>query len=294
MSSSDVSSDVGSDVGPEVMGEPLRRRASSPRFLGSELGLVFSRRRNQVGLGVLAAVPIALAIAVKLSPGGGGPSFIALIGGNGLFVAYAALAVEIAMFLPLAIAMLAGDAVAGEAHLGTLRVLLTVPVRRTRLLVVKYLSLCIGAAVAVLLVSTVGAIIGSALFGSGSMTTLSGTRLGLGEALLRLLIVDAYLTCGLCALAAIGLFISTLTEQPIAVTVAVMILVILTTIADTIEQLSWLHPWLIVDHWLAFADVLRDPIAWGGMVRGVELDLAYVVVFGLAAWARFGGKDITS
>lgn len=265
------------------------------RFLRSELGLVLSRRRNQVGLLVLAVVPILLAVAVKVSApsGGGGPDFLSLITGNGLFVAYAALTVEIAMFLPLAVALISGDAIAGEAHLGTLRYLLVVPVNRTRLLVVKYLSLCIGAFAAVALVALVGVIAGGVFFGHGPMTTLSGSQLGLGTSLLRLLVAVGYLTVGLCAFAAVGLFLSTLTEQPIAATIALLMIVIVSTILGSLPQLAWLHPWLITDHWTAILDLVRDPIAWDGLLRGLGLDAIYVVVFWLAAWARFTTKDIT-
>src|SRR3954452_328357 len=132
----------------------------SARLLWSELGLIGGRRRNQMGLLVLAAVPVLMAVAVRISAtrAGRGPDFLSSITSNGLFVPLAALSVELGLFLPLAIAMLAGDAVAGEANLGTLRYLLTVPVGRTRLLITKYLPLLIGALWGVAVVLLAGAI----------------------------------------------------------------------------------------------------------------------------------------
>jgi len=153
----------------------------STRLFRSELRLIAGRRRNQAGLLVLAAVPVVMAIAVKASEPGpdvDGPDFLTSVTSNGLFVPLAALSVEIAVFLPLAMAMLSGDAIAGEANIGTLRGLLTVPVERTRLLVVKYLSLRVGALWAVAMVAVPGALIGIALFGPGPMLTLSGTQRG--------------------------------------------------------------------------------------------------------------------
>ena len=44
--------------------------AVSTRFLRSELRLIFGRRRNLAGLLVLAAVPVLIAIAVKVSSPG--------------------------------------------------------------------------------------------------------------------------------------------------------------------------------------------------------------------------------
>lgn len=269
----------------------------STRLLRSELRLIAGRRRNQAGLAVLAAVPIVMAIAVKMSrPGAAndGPDFFSSITSNGLFVPLAALGVEITMFLPLAMAMLSGDAIAGEANIGTLRYLLTVPVDRARLLAVKYASLCLGAIWGVCAVAVPGAVVGVLLFGTGELTTLSGSQIPFPAALWRLVLVMLYLGAGLAALAAVGLFISTLTEQPIAAAIALMIFTIVSWIVDGVPQLAWLHPWLVVHEWLSFGDLLRDPVATGAVTQGLLVDAGYAVVFWLLSWARFAGKDITS
>jgi len=272
-------------------------RPVSTRFLRSELWLIFGRRRNWAGLAVLAAVPILIAVAVKLSggPGGGdGPDFFTSITDNGLFVALAALTVELPLFLPLAVAAISADTIAGEANLGTLRYLLAVPVHRTRMLAVKYTAVVIFAFAATLLVAVVGALVGLALFGGGPVTLLSGASVSFGEALLRLLGICAYLAVGLCALGAIGLFVSTLTEQPIGATIAIVMLCVASFIMDSIPQLSWLHPYLLTHWWLSFGDLLRDPVAWGALEQGARSAGAYTLVFLAAAWARFGVRDVSS
>jgi len=92
----------------------------------------------------------------------------------------------------------------------------------------------------------------------------------------------------------IGLFISTLTEQPIAATVATAMVSTLLWILDAVPQLDWLHPWLLVDRWMAFVDLLRDPPFTDRMVTGLWVDAAYAAVFLLLAWLRLRNKDITS
>ena len=277
---------------------PPRRGAGglSLRFLRSELGIILGRRRNLAGLGVLAVVPILLAIAVRVeSPGdGGGPDFISAITGNGLFVAFAALGLELPIFLPLAIGVIAGDSVAGEANIGTLRYLLTIPAGRTRLLAVKFAAIVVSALVATFLVAAVGTIIGLALFGGGSMTLLSGSQTSMADGIGRLVLTCLYLAAQFSALGAIGLFISTLTEQPIGATVAVVLVNVMMFVLDSISQLAWLHPWLLTHWWTAFGDLLRDPIATDNIVRGLLTAAVYAGVFWLAAWARFSSKDITS
>ncbi|GCD92109.1 ABC transporter permease [Nocardioides sp. LS1] len=274
---------------------PVRR--PSLRFLRSELRLIFRRRRNQIGLLVLAAVPIFIAIAVKSTasrPGEEAPDFFRSITENGLFVALSALTIELGLFLPLAIGVIAGDSVAGEANVGTLRYLLTAPVARLRLLGVKYVAVVIFAFVATLTVTVTGMVVGLALFGGGDLTTLSGSQVSFTNGFVRVLVASAYIALCLASLGAVGLFISTLTEQPIAATIATVFFSATSLILDAIPQVSWLHPYLITHHWTAFGDLLRDPVVWGGVTKGVYVAGAYAVVFFLAAWARFAGKDVTS
>lgn len=278
---------------PEI--RPVHR--PSGRFLRSELRLIFRRRRNQIGLLVLAAVPVFIAIAVKSTasqPGDDAPDFFRSITENGLFVALSALTIELGLFLPLAMAVIAGDSIAGEANVGTLRYLLTVPVARLRLLSVKYAALVVFALVATLTVTVTGMVIGLALFGGGNLTTLSGTQVSFADGFLRVLGASAYIAVCLASLGAVGLFISTLTEQPIAATIATVVFSAISLILDAIPQVSGLHPYLITHHWMSFGDLLRQPVAWSGVVDGLYVAVAYIAVFFLLAWARFSGKDVTS
>lgn len=278
-----------------LVGNPPRARVST-RFLRSELKIIFGRRRNIAGLGVLAVVPVILAISVRLSSpnGEGGVDIISGITGNGLFVAFAALALELPLFLPLAVSAISGDSVAGEANLGTLRYLLAVPAGRTRLLLIKYTAIVIFALVATLIVALVGTTMGLALFGGGDMTLLSGTQTSMADGVWRLLLSSFYLAAQFSALGAIGLFVSTLTEQPLGATIAIVLVDVLMFILDSISQLDWLHPWLLTHWWTAFADLLRDPMATESIQRGLITAVVYAGVFWLAAWARLSTKDISS
>ncbi|MBT8225881.1 MAG: ABC transporter permease [Dactylosporangium sp.] len=277
---------------------PRSQRLPNPRFLRSELWLIFGRRRNWAGLAVLASVPLIIAIAVKINnPGSAGGEFnvFSSITDNGLFVALAALTVEIQLFLPIAVASISSDAIAGEANLGTLRYLLAVPVLRSRMLAVKFTAIVIFTFVAILLVAGVGMLIGLALFGGGSMVSLSGTSLSFGTGVWRILLICGYLAIELSALSAIGLFVSSLTEQPIGAAIAVIIIMIMSFILDQIPPLDWLHPYLFTHHWYGFTEFLRDPVSFGGPVRdGVLNAAAYIAVCYSAAWARFSGRDVTN
>lgn len=282
-------------TGDSTVGSRARRRASG-RFLRSELRLVFGRRRNLVALAVLAAVPVIIAVAVELAApsGADGPPFVAAITSNGLFVALTALSVELPLFLPLAVAAVSGDAIAGEANLGTLRYLLTVPASRGRTLLVKYAGVVAFALTATLLVATAGVVIGLSLFGGGRVLLLSGVEVSFVEGLWRLLLVCGYITCCIAAFGAIGLFVSTLTEQPIGATIALAVLALTSQILDSIPQLSVIHEYLPTHWWFGFSDLLRDPIATESAGPGLLSAAAYTAIFLAAAWARFTSRDISS
>ncbi len=274
-----------------------RARVSS-RLLRSELRLLFGRRRNQVLLVVLALVPVLLGVAIRVSTGeaepGEGPPFLDRISGNGLFLAFTGLATVVPFFLPLSVGVVSGDAIAGEAQAGTLRYLLTVPVSRGRVLLVKYGALVAYCLAATVLVALVGLAVGAVLFPTGDVTLLSGTTVPVASAIARALLVAAYVAVSLAGLAAIGLAVSTFTEVPVAAMATTVVLAITSQILDAVPQLSWLHPWLFSHHWLAFADLLRDPVPAGTLVDGLLLQAGWIVVALAVAYSRFSTRDITS
>ncbi|RPF28362.1 ABC transporter permease [Georgenia muralis] len=267
-------------------------------LLGSELAVLFRRRRTWAMLLALAAIPVLIAVAVRLSsspPGPGeGPTFIDRITQNGLFVSVTALVVTVPLFLPLTVGVVAGDTIAGEAGLGTLRYLLIAPAGRVRLLLVKFAGAAAFCVAATLTVVLTGAAIGAALFPVGPVTLLSGDTVGTGESVVRSLLVAGYVTVSLLGLAAVGLFVSTLTEVPVGAMATTVVLAIVSQVLDSLAQLEWLHPWLLSHHWLGFADLLRNPMAWGSFTDNALLQAGYVLTFGALAYGRFVTKDVLS
>jgi ABC-2 type transport system permease protein len=280
----------------------LRQARSTPAsgiaLFGSELSVLFRRKRTWAMLAALAAVPILIAVAVRVTRSGagegGGPAFLDRIENNGLFVVFVALGVCVPLFLPLTVGVVAGDTIAGEASQGTLRYLLIAPAGRIRLLAVKYAGAVVFCLVATLVVAIAGAVIGLALFPSGSVTLISGTTVSLGDALLRTLLIALYVTVSLIGLSAIGLFFSTLTDVPVGAMAATIIFAVASQVIDQLPQLDWLHPWLFSHYWLDFADMLRVPISWTLFGDNALLQLGYVVVFAALAYGRFSSKDILS
>ncbi|GHI05689.1 ABC transporter permease [Streptomyces cellostaticus] len=272
-------------------------------LLRSELVTTLRRWRTLALLAVLAAVPVLVGIAVKLEtrggstagPGGGdGPAFIAQITNNGLFLVFTALAATLPFFLPMAVGVVAGDAIAGEAGSGTLRYLLVAPAGRTRLLLTKYTTVMAFCVLATLVVAVSALIVGALLFPLGELTTISGTRISFAEGLGRALLIALVVAASLVGVAALGLFVSTLTNSGIAAMATTVGLLITVQILDQIPQLHALQPYLFSHYWLSFADLVRDPVYWDDLVKNLGLQALYAAVFGSAAWARFTTKDISA
>ena len=269
------------------------------RLLGSELRLVFRRRRNLALLAVVAVIPVIIGVALRLaappkSGDGGGPPFLDQVAGNGVFLTFLALTILLTLVLPLVVAVVAGDTIAGEAGYGTLRYLLTVPAGRTRLLSVKYVSVVAFGLAAAALIAAVSLICGVLLFPVGPVTLLSGTTVPLAEGLLRVLYVTLYVAGAMAALGAIGVAISTFTEHAIGAIAALAIIVVASQVGDSVPQFAAVHPYLPTHWWDSFDSLLRAPIDTTTLLHGLLSFGVYILIFGSIAWARFTSSDVTS
>jgi len=255
------------------------------RWFLSELRIVYRRPRNMAMLAVLAVAPIFLGIVLRINtppPGSGGPSgpgqFIGQISANGVFLSLLAIFVLMTLVLPLSVAVVSGDAIAGEAGLGTLRTLLIVPAGRVRLLLTKYLMIVVFCFSACLIVAGIGLIMGAILFPIGPVTLLSGATVPLIDGLGRL---------------AIGIALSTFTQHAIGVMAAILVVVVASEILDAVSQVAAIHPYLPTHFWLNFDALLRTPISWPDIWHGLASFGVYIVIFGALALARIRRANVT-
>ena len=284
--------------------EPVR---AALRFFANDLRVTFFRRRNQVLLLVAVLFPLLIGIGLKAAQphgggggggGGNGPgqgaAYFSQLAGNGVFLTFVALSLLLILVLPVAIGILAGDSIAGEAGAGTLRYLLAVPSGRTRLLAVKYATIVAWSMAATFAVSIVGLVVGVAMFGAGPVTLLSGTTVSLAAGLVRVLFVTLYVCAAMAALGAIGLAISTFTEHSIGAIAALLVLVVASEVVDSIPQFGSVAPYLPTHWWNSFDALLRTPIDTATLWHGLLSFGVYAVLFFLIAWARFTSSDVTS
>jgi ABC-2 type transport system permease protein len=206
-----------------------------------------------------------------------------------------------------------GDAIAGEASSGMLRYLLARPVGRARLLTAKLVALVAYVLTAVVLVALTAYLTGIALFGAAPVsaptgggtlaapspvaaaaTSLSGTALTPADLVLRVAGAVAFIAVSMLGVGAIALFLSTVTNSPLAAALGALAALITSQVLVTLNSADAVAPYLPTRYWLAWIDFFREPILWRNIDRGLAVQAVYVVVFLGAAWAHFATKDITS
>jgi ABC-2 type transport system permease protein len=272
-----------------------------------ELRTLFLRPRMWVSLFMMCLLPTIVAIFLSTThitpPPGQGAAFLSAVENNGSLFPAAALALILPIFLPIAVAMFGGDAVAGEATHGTLRYLLIRPVGRTRLLFAKLLGIGVFVLFTILVVVGSQFLVGIGLFGVGTpaavgqpggVTSLSGTYLTPLQLTSRLLAAVAYIIVAMLVVGVIALFLSTLTDSGIAAALGTLAILITSEVLVTLDAANTIKPYLPTNYWFAWIDFFRVPIFWGSIDKGLVVQAVYLVVFFGAAWANLASKDITS
>lgn len=269
-------------------------------MIAVELRKMLRSRRTWVTILLINALPTLVAVLLgvtNLGPRPGtGPAFLSAVMSDGTLFPLAALAIVVPLLLPIAVALAAGEAIAGEAQAGTLRYMLIRPVGRTRLLVAKLISVMAFVLLAVVIVAVTAYVVGLLLLGDspGGVASVSGSTLTTPELVVRTLASLAYAMLSMLGVAAIALFLSTVVDNPLGAALGTLAVLIASTVLLTLDAASALHPWLPTRYWLSFVDLFRDPILWRSVLRGVGLQALYVVVFLAAGWANFTTKDITT
>lgn len=269
-------------------------------MIAVELGKLLRRPRTWAMVGLLAGLPVLVALFIKATDvaprPGTGPAFLSQVLTNGTLLPVAALAIVIPLFLPVTVAVVAGDAVAGEAAAGTLRYYLVRPVARGRLLLAKLVAVVAFVLLAVVAVAVVNYVAGALLFGAQPLpTTSGGPPLSTQDAALRVVESVLYVGWSMLGVACLALLFSTLTDSGLAAALGAVAVLIASGVLDgLLEPAAAVRPYLPTHYWFAFIDLFRDPPQYYNVGRGVGLQAAYVGLSLLAAWANFTSKDVTS
>ncbi len=294
------------------------------KLLQIELFKIFRRPRTFIAFGAIAAIVLLTQVALKFD----GKSYVDLLLSNlqgsfefsddfktkllnGYLVCFVILN-TLLIQMPLLVALIAGDAIAGEANMGTLRLSLTKPVSRTEYMLVKFFAAVIYT-VALLLWMAVLALIGSMLiFGVNDLVVLKSTgidQVPVYDVLWRYVAAFGFAAVALTTVAALSFLLSVFAENAIGPIIATMSIVIVFSILSQMNIPIYdntVKPYLFTTHMVAWkgffyvkanADGSTIPGSVANLsaiMRSCGVLVAYIVLFAGTAIAVFKRKDILS
>ena len=257
------------------------------------------RRRTLYSFLALVAIPIVVMTALLVNGGGPPgrgrqPELVDVASNSGLNFALFMLLATSQFLLVVVVSLFAGDSVASEAQWGSLRYLLTRPISRARLLRTKLTVAALYAAAGVLLVPLASLAMGTVAFGWHSVQTPLAGALGVNTGASRLALASGYVVVTMAVVVALAFLFSTMTDAPLTAVGGAVVLVVVSEILDQVSALGSLRNGLPTHYWLAWLDLLVDPVDASKMTTGLLEMLPWVVApLALAFW-NFSRKDVLS
>lgn len=278
-------------------------------MIAIEFAKQWRRPRTLLTFAAIAAFSVALTGALAAGGAGnvervGDIPLLVVPNRSGFSVPVIALASTMKFFLPLAVAIFAGESVAGEAGWGSLRYALAGPVSRSRYLFSKLVVALAFSLAAVLLVPVAALAVGIVAFGWHPFTAIDGSAssalhssvvtFASGAALARLAVGIAYVAAGMTSVFAFSFLLSTVTTRPFAAVAGGVGLTIVSRVlnGDYLPGVGVLNPYMPnndVDLW---QHLFQRPAQTAGIVHFLVLQIVYVALFLSVAWWWFLRKDI--
>lgn len=287
-------------------------------LLQIELFKIFKRPRTYIAFIAIAAIVILIQLALFLD----GKTYIGFllqsierfnVEGkilNGYFVCYFILQ-TLLIHVPLLIALVGGDMIAGEANMGTLRLLISKPISRSTLLVSKFLAASIYTLLLLIWMAMLSLFVSLVVFGSGDLMVFQSqviVQIPQSDVFWRYLAAFGFAAIAMITVAALSFFLSLFAENSIGPIVASMSIVIVCTILTTMDLPLFLSmkPFLFTSHmlgWKGFFDIQAttgNSAVPGsiqnlpGILRSAFILVLHIILFVTAAVVIFRKKDVLS
>jgi len=291
------------------------------QLLQIELYKIFKRPRTYISFTAIAAMVLIIQLGLKFD----GESYLELMMSgisdsfyvpyglimNGYLVAFVILN-TLLIHVPLLVALVAGDMIAGEANMGTLRLLITKPVSRTRLMLVKFAASVIYTILLLAWMAILALGLSILFFGTNDMLVARNSvmeQIGSSDVVWRYLAAFAYASVSLSTVAALAFLLSVFADNSIGPIVSTISIVIVFTILSEMKiplYDSTVKPYLFTSHMLAWkgffysranpeGQAIRGSIEnLPAILRSLGILLGYIAIFVSFAIYVFRKKDILS
>jgi len=273
--------------------------------LKNELWKLFGKKRTYIGFGAFLLAQNAMLLLFRFTPVK--RDMERMLAGNGylagdfvsaLTVAVIMLIPQVTLLMPLYAALVGGDMVAKEAEDGTLRMILSRPISRLRLLAMKYVAGIVFAAALVLVLGATALISariwfpwkGMFVIWPGGLFNVLSADEGLK------LYICSHLSMAVNASVIVGLafMFSCFNMKPAAATILALSFLFVNLVMDGIPFFDRYQDFLMTHHFGSWLLIYSNPTPWAQMAESLCILLAFNVTTFLVGAAAFQVRDIKS
>jgi ABC-2 type transport system permease protein len=268
---------------------------------------IIAKPRSYIGLAVLTALILVILFAMKAD----GSSYISFVTSsfeqtlsfngnilNGNLIAFIILQMLI-VHIPLLVALVTGDLISGEAAMGTIRMLATKPISRTKIVLSKFIAGAVYTLILTIWLAFLALVVVKWMFGSGDMIVLNSSGLViLQEADIfwryGCSFIVAYLA--LLTVSSLSICLSAFAENSIGPIVTTMGIIILFTIIGSLDVTVFdsIKKFLFTTHMASWRSFFEDPINLKDIWQSILILIVHNILFVIIAVLKFNKKDITS
>jgi len=266
------------------------------QLLQIEIYKIFKRPRTYIAFAVIAFIILLIQVALKF----GGEDYVGLLMSgvneifevpanqmlNGYLVCFIILNLLL-VHVPILVALIAGDMISGEANMGTLRLLATKPISRTRLLMIKFVAASLYTILLLIWVVLFSLLLSILLFGTNDLFVARETDsniIAASDVLWRYFAAFAFAAIGLITVAALSFMLSVFADNsigPIVTTVCVLIVFTILTQMQIPFYDETIKPYLFTTHMLGWKGFFYVKGSDGVTVNGSLENFSAILKSGL-------------
>ena len=276
-------------------------------ILRIELFKIFKRPRTYISFVAIAAIILLIQLALFLD----GDTYVRFmlqsiestfnIEGkimHGYLICYVILQ-TLLIHVPLLIALIGGDMIAGEANMGTLRLLISKPVSRTNLLLSKFTATAVYTLLLLIWMAFLSLLLSIQVFGTGDLMIFKSQQIVIlksSDVMWRYFAAFGFAAIAMITVAALSFFLSLFAENSIGPIVTTMSIIIVSTILTTMDLplFNTIKPFLFTSHMLGWKGFFDDPVNYAAVFKSAGILIMHIIGFVGAAILVFRKKDVLS
>ena len=275
--------------------------------LKNELWKLFGKKRTYIGFGAFVVSQAVMMLMFKYTRWQA--TLERLLNGNGylaseyisaLTVALVMLVPQILLLMPLYVTLMGGDMVAKEAEDGTLRMILSRPISRVRLLFVKWIAGIIFSAVLVLALGAIALVFSRSLFPWKGMFVFGEDPypiFGLfppDEGVRLYVLGHLFMAVNAVAMFSVASMFSCFNMKPASATILALSYLFMNMVMEHIPFFEQYQNWFNTHHFAAWILVFKTPIPWAQIMQSEIILLATSATTFVIGSLAFQVRDIKS